>query len=111
MECRLLTVDDLAERWGCTASKVLDIVRTRKVPYLQIGAKKRLDQRGPNSLRFRPGAIERWEEDEEVTWTTPERVEAEARKAEASLAASGWDGKSRLSRDPGAARRSRRPSP
>lgn len=92
----ILTVDELAARWGCETSTVLAMVKTRDVPYFQVGQVKRLDRRGPKDLRFRLAAIEEWERSVESTWKTPESVAAKEHKAEAQAAAYGWDGKSRL---------------
>jgi hypothetical protein len=87
---RLLTVDDLARRWSCEPATVLSMVRARKVPYIQTGNRKPLDARGPKDLRFRLAGIERWEAEQEMTWTTPEAEAAEARKRAAAAAAYGW---------------------
>lgn len=93
---RLLTVDDLAARWKCEPATVMEMVRSRKVPYVQVGNKKRLDQRGPKDLRFRLAAVEAWEADAEMVWITSETIETEKHKADAQAAAFGWDGIDRL---------------
>lgn len=48
---RLLTADDLAERWSVTVAHVYRLAREDRIPTVRIG----------RYFRFRPDAIEAWE--------------------------------------------------
>lgn len=52
---RLLTADDLAERWSVSKDHVYRLAREGRIPRVAIG----------RYYRFRPDAIERWEQDQE----------------------------------------------
>ena len=59
---KLLTLDDLAERWSVSRKVALRMVREDKIPFVIVGkAKADLSRRGPKSHRFRLETIEQWE--------------------------------------------------
>lgn len=108
---RLLTVDDLAIRWKCEPATVMQMIRSRKIPYVQVGNKKPLDQRGPKDLRFRLAAISAWEADAEMVWMTPESMAEDERKRAATVAGLGLDTTDNFSRGSDDAPRRPRPGP
>jgi hypothetical protein len=57
---KLLTVKDLGERWGLSESKVKKLVREKSIPFLGLGGGDMKVNWG--HARFRPEAIESWEE-------------------------------------------------
>jgi hypothetical protein len=73
MSVRLLTVGDLAERWGLTTDQVADLVREQGVPYVPLrrGTSPRVSW---SNMRFREAAIEAWE-------TANERIHPTAKRA------------------------------
>lgn len=77
----LLTVHDLAHRWGVSTAKVKRHVRRRNVPFIQIDtdADMRINW---TTVRFRLAAIEQWEEEST-------RVFDEAGPAKAPAASTG----------------------
>ena len=64
----LMTVKDLAERWGLSESEVKELIRQdTSIPFVRLG--KGGDLRlNWNRVRFRLEAIERWEEEHQVTF-------------------------------------------
>lgn len=59
---KLLTLDDLAERWSVSRKVALRMVRAHSIPFILVGqVKADLSRRGPKSYRFRPETIEEWE--------------------------------------------------
>jgi len=96
---RFWTVDDLAERWGFEATKVWRVVKELGVPFVSFDKPgKGLDTKGPKQLRFRPGAVMRWEEERErvAAPAAPPKapsagpVKGNARRRQ--FAQLGWDG-------------------
>jgi excisionase family DNA binding protein len=68
----LLTVKDLGERWGLSEGTVKQLVREKSIPFVGLGSGDlRLNW---NRVRFRPEAIERWEEEHQVTFKSDKPV-------------------------------------
>lgn len=86
---KLLTIDDLAARWGVGDEVIRRHIRDDGLPFVPLG---RSAGRKPQ-YRFRLAAVERWEADRE---RVRERPEAPAAPAPAGSAPPGWDGKDRL---------------
>jgi hypothetical protein len=59
----ILTLADLAERWGCSGETAIRRVRdpSTPIPAIIIGAKPKSDKRARLTLRFRLQDVERWE--------------------------------------------------
>ncbi len=60
---RLMTIKDLGERWGLSESKVKKLVREKSIPFLGLGGGDMKVNWG--HARFRPEAIESWEESQQ----------------------------------------------
>jgi len=61
-----MTVKDLGERWGLSQGTVKQLVREKSIPFVGLGSGDlRLNW---NRVRFRPEAIERWEEEHQATF-------------------------------------------
>jgi hypothetical protein len=72
VEEKLLAIEDLAIRWGVSASRAWTVVRECQVPFLVLGGRKiDLNARGPKPVKFRPAAIEAWEKAREGVWDGP----------------------------------------
>ena len=70
----LMTVKDLGERWGLSESEVKGLIREdTSIPFVRLG--KGGDLRlNWNRVRFRLEAIERWEEEHQVTFGSDKPV-------------------------------------
>jgi excisionase family DNA binding protein len=68
----LMTVKDLAERWGLAESKVKKLVREKSIPFVSLG--KGGDMRlNWDRVRFRLEAIEQWEQEHQTVFKNPEQ--------------------------------------
>jgi hypothetical protein len=109
---KLLTIADLAVRWGCKPETAMDKVRDKGVPFVWLGrGEPRLKAAGQKFIRFRPEAIAAFERAQEHVWAEPAPSAAAStpgtprprRRGGASegpemspfLRAIGWDGKVR----------------
>jgi hypothetical protein len=73
LSVRLLTVGDLADRWGLTTDQVADLVREQGVPYVPLrrGTSPRVSW---SSMRFRESSVEAWESSVERLHATSKRA-------------------------------------
>jgi hypothetical protein len=76
----LLTIRDLAARWGVSVDRAKRNVRGRGVPFFRIGsdADMRINW---NTVRFRLPAVLKWEQESEEVFEPAEAEPAEARAA------------------------------
>lgn len=89
---KILSVQDVAERWGVSKSTVLASVRDAGLPHIRIGAGGRR-----NMFRFRLSSVEKWEADQERV-REPEAPSPAAPVAPSPGGLPGWDGVSRIRR-------------
>ncbi len=70
----LMTVKDLGDRWGLSESEVKGLIREdASIPFVRLG--KGGDMRlNWSRVRFRLEAIERWEEEHQVTFKSDKPV-------------------------------------
>lgn len=73
----LLTIRDLADRWGVSVDKAKKQVRGGHVPFIQIGtdADMRVNW---STVRFRAADVARWEQDAVKVFDSPEPAKAPA---------------------------------
>lgn len=69
----LLTIRDLAERWGVSIDKAKKHVRRNHVPFIEIGATSSVNISW-GLVRFKPEAVKRWEDEAQRVFdaSTPE---------------------------------------
>ncbi len=109
---KLLTIDDLAERWGCDPKTAWSRVRERGVPVVWLGrGSYDATKHGPKLVRFRPESIDRWELSQEhalLIGAAPPAPERPAPPMPIGVApGGGWDGKFR-GPDPSKSKRRRK---
>jgi hypothetical protein len=72
----LMTIRDLADRWGVSVEKAKKHVKARQVPFIRIGdADMRVNW---SAVRFRGADVTRWEQDAVDVFPTAEPVKAPA---------------------------------
>lgn len=71
-EADLLTIRDLAERWGVSIDKAKKHVRRCGVPFIRIGSPADMLVCW-GSVRFRLVAVLQWEQDSEAAFREPEK--------------------------------------
>lgn len=94
---KLLTIDDLAERWGCNARTAWERVKEKGIPFVWLGKGEfNPSGHGPKLVRFRPRVIEEWEAAREKVHEAdaPAPAAAKAAGSPAGMPA-WWDGKVR----------------
>ncbi len=91
---KLLTVDDLAARWSCSPTTVLDHVRNDALPFVVLGARTRDPSKpGAKFYRFRESDVEKWEAGRVMAW--PKAGAEQPAPVDVSKhlpTAPGWDG-------------------
>lgn len=69
----LMTIDDLAQRWGISTVDAWELVRVGSVPFIWLGrGEPDLTRRGRKPIRFRLADVDAWETSRRRAWETPE---------------------------------------
>jgi hypothetical protein len=76
---RILSINDLAERWGCSKDTVIRRVEStdNPIPFFGLGSHQALKRRR-EIMRFRIESIELWERNQERTIAQPEEAKEPA---------------------------------
>lgn len=93
-KAKLLTIDDVAERWCVSVEMAVKMAVSRGVPYIIMGSRK---SAGPKMMRFRLDSVEAWEKDQQVVKDEPTEQDSAVRASRSAneddmLRAAGWDG-------------------
>jgi hypothetical protein len=67
----LLTIHDLADRWGVSVDKAKKHVRRKQVPFVEIGTAADM-QVNWRAVRFRLSAVVKWEEESQRVFEEPD---------------------------------------
>lgn len=96
---RLLTIDDLAERWGCDPRTAWDRVKEKQISFVWLG-KGDYDpsKHGPKLVRFRLKSIEEWEARLEKAHAVPQPAATKTPTKAPGAMPTFWDGKVRGAR-------------
>jgi hypothetical protein len=73
----LLTIHDLADRWGVSIDKAKKHVRMNRIPFLQIGTSADM-RTNWSTIRFRAGDVTRWEQESTNVFPESEQPKAPA---------------------------------